>query len=513
MAPVKAKPANAASPTTGLIIRRRCPRCGGPVRYTEGDGATSCGWCGLALAILEPGTRVSALAMPPRLSRPDAAIAARRELRRRGSRVRALDDDAPLIYSPFYRLRAEVWIVRRAVEPPEELVDERRRHGAAFVVDAARIRFEAGQRELTLDDTPTLDLGRLSLGLRPQTCEAVPITDLEEGSLLPGALDAAEARTRLAAQLRAWGSTSVDPAWEIELFAPAPELSRLYAPYFAFFYRDAVDGSEGALLIVGVSGGGAAHLKDERLEAFRLLQEEATVLSGEAGGDGSGERAAPGDWLVPLVCPACSAPLPMHPRARLHGCAICGQTWHADPGGMRPVMSQALWPSGPGGAAHAATSALRAADLRRRDAQRGPIWLPFYRLITRESPLWIPAFGGRHPRPAWTCALALSRRRLDWTEAETLGQPVAPGAPVELDETTAIALRPFVLGCLERGAATGASAELCWLPFIPSGPDLVVPGTSIAVSRAAITPWGALPPAQSPAQPPGRSAERTGSRL
>jgi len=531
----------AAAPAAGaMIIRRRCPGCGGPVRYTEGDGATSCGWCGLAVAILDPGSRVPALAMPPRLSRADAALAARRELRQRRIRVRALDDHAPLVYSPFYRLRADVWIVRRAVEVPEEPAEERRRHGAAFDLETARIRFEAGQRELTLDDTPTLDLGRLSLGVRTQTCEAVPIPDLEEGLLLPGALDAAEALDRLATQLRTWGGTSVDPAWQIELFAPAPELSRLFAPYFAFVYRDAADGSEGALLVDAINGDGAAQLRDERLEAFRRLQERGTVLLGDAGGEGHGEpgreasdegtrqrsgaggSAAPSAWLVPLVCPACSAPLPMHPRAHLHGCTICGQTWRAGRTGMHPVRSRALWPAGPGGAADPVVAAVRAADLRRRDGRRGPAWLPFYRLSSPTGQLWVPAFGGRHPRPAWTCALALSRRRLEWTDAATLGEPVTPGAPVELDETTAVALHPFVRGCLERGDAAEvapppftagpvappapiatASAELCWLPFIPSGPDLVVPGTSIAVSRAAITPWGAVP---------SRAEARTGSR-
>lgn len=527
----------AAAGTGAMIIRRRCPGCGGPVRYTEGDGATSCGWCGLAVAILDPGGRIPALAMPPRLPRADAAIAARRELRRRGIRVRAIDDHPPLVYSPFYRLRADVWIVRRAVELPEEPVPEGRRHGTAFDLETARIRFEAGQRELTLDDTPTLDLGRLSLGVRTQTCEAVPIPDLEEGLLLPGALDAAEALDRLATQLRAWGGTSVDPAWQIELFAPAPELSRLFAPYFAFVYRDAADGSEGTLLVDAINGDGAAQLRDERLDAFRRLQERGTVLLGEAGGEGggeggcaadglsagaghgepdreanvggtagrygAGESATPSAWLVPLVCPACSAPLPMHPRARLHGCTICGQTWRAGRAGMHAVRSRALWPAGPGGAADPAVAAMRTADLRRRDGRRGPTWLPFYRLLAPPGSLWVPAFGGRHPRPAWTCALALSRRRMEWTDAETMGEPVAAGAPVELDETTAVELAPFVTACLERAAPAAASAELCWLPFIPSGPDLVVPGTSIAVSRAAITPWAAVP---------SRAEARTGSR-
>jgi hypothetical protein len=266
----------------------------------------------------------------------------------------------------------------------------------------------------------------------------------------------------------------------------------LYVPSVLLPFHDGRD--RRGVVVDGLSGRAGSILSRselERIEALArpLVEEDATAVA-TAGSDApqtTQHRRGGTGPLLPLVCPECSAPMPLLPRARTHCCPICLRLWTVGSRGLRAEPTRILRPQAP--------------KRNERGAGDDRTWLPFYRLRGADESLVVPAFHGRHPRAIWNFIVSLNRLQPAWQDEE--GEPIRPGAVVEHLGVTALALSPFLCYCLERERPFApAAAELIWVEFAARGPDWVEPGIGLGFPRAAVTPWS--PPAPRP------QAARTG---
>jgi hypothetical protein len=455
-----------------MIIRRRCPECGAPVRYAEGDAVTACGYCGLSLAVAPAVGRSSTFVMPPRAEENDLSLAAKRALREAGIHLRSLAKPR-VFYLPFYRLRAETWLCFREPTPqPDRDLEE---VPLSSDPPPGEIRFRIGRRDLSLAATE-FAWGPRSLGFRLETCEVTPLAEEGDLDLLPPTVRAEAAAADLFRRLKA-DLIREDGSTDQRLFIPESSWMTVYAPLAVTPFRGPAE--QGAVVLDGITAQNPLVLS---LEAWSRIEAQITrVAGGSAEARGADDDAVPGPPgtdaaapLWPFSCPACSAPLPLQPEARLHSCPICRRVWSVGATGLTEVATRRLLP------------ARRPAD----GGTRTETWLPFYRLGCAAGWRYVPGFQGRHPRAVWNFTFALNRRAPAWAEEE---ESCSPGAAVERSARGAAALEPFLAYCLERTPSPAPSpAELCWIRFIRRGPDWVEPGLGLGFPCAAVRPWDAL---------------------
>jgi len=245
---------------------------------------------------------------------------------------------------------------------------------------------------------------------------------------------------------------------ESRLFTPDPILQLIHTPCVLHSFQGPDE--RAAIIIDGVTG-----KEGPRLEAAQLKRLESLLASTPSGALAS--VADVRETLVPLICPACSGPLPFVPVARVHRCGICNRLWEAATGGLRQISAGGFM------APHS------------RSVPGPAGFAPFYRLEAADGALYIPAARGRNPRALWSFAFGLGRRRPIWEEIE----PDKLISAVEITTRAASLLAPFARFCLERDPMPTGPGTLIWIRLVARGPDWVEPGTGLGFPRSAVIPW------------------------